>query len=279
MWGKLGTNLLFSSTYHPQTDGQTEVTNRTLGALLRATLRNNPRKWEDLLSVVEFSYNRSRHSATKLSPFEVVYGLNPITPLDFTPRPLKDGEHITAANRAASIIELHERTRAQLQRRAAQLAEQRNKGRRDISFEPGDLVWLHLRKERFPSRCKGKLSDRGDGPFRILSRHGPNAYKLELPDSYGVHPTFNVKDLAPYVEPLFDDGETGTFHIQDGGTDAPLTTMTADEEDDALRVRSDGPLTRSRAKAIAQATGSIIRRTVTSLGPISGMPCHHSTMA
>ena len=87
LWGKLGTNLLFSSSYHPQTDGQTVVTNRTLGALLRATVRNNPRKWEDLLSIVEFSYNRSRHSATKLSPFEVVYGLNPHTPMDFTPRP------------------------------------------------------------------------------------------------------------------------------------------------------------------------------------------------
>ena len=55
--------------------------------------------------------------------------------------------------------------------------------------------------------------------------------------------------------------------------------MTVDEEDDALRVRSDGPLTRSRAKTIAQAAGSIIRRTIASLGPVSGMPCLHSTMA
>ena len=63
LWGKLGTSLLFSSSFHPQTDGQTEVTNRTLGTLLRCMLRNNPRRWEELIPFFEFAYNRSRHSA------------------------------------------------------------------------------------------------------------------------------------------------------------------------------------------------------------------------
>ena len=70
LWRKLGTQLLFSTAYHPLTDGQTEVTNRTLGALLRTVLKANPRKWEDLLFHVEFAYNSSYHSATRRTPFK-----------------------------------------------------------------------------------------------------------------------------------------------------------------------------------------------------------------
>ena len=64
LWGKLGTKLLFSTTYHPQTDGQTEVVNRTLGQLLRCFIFGNPRAWEDLLPHVEFAYNRVVNSTT-----------------------------------------------------------------------------------------------------------------------------------------------------------------------------------------------------------------------
>ncbi|KAL3534821.1 hypothetical protein ACH5RR_003282 [Cinchona calisaya] len=85
LWNKLGTKLLFSTAYHPQTDGQTEVVNRTLGTLLRAVLKRNLKTWEDCLPIVEFAYNRAMHSSTKFSPFELVYGFNPTTPLDLLP--------------------------------------------------------------------------------------------------------------------------------------------------------------------------------------------------
>ncbi|MDP1086273.1 hypothetical protein Q6245_28300, partial [Klebsiella pneumoniae] len=72
-------------------------------------------------------------------------------------------------------------------------------------FEPGDLVWLHLRKERFPDKRKNKLMPRAEGPFEILEKIGPNAYKVDLPGEYGVHGTFNVGDLSPYHEDLEDE--------------------------------------------------------------------------
>jgi hypothetical protein len=64
----------------------------------------------------------------------------------------------------------------------------------------GDLVWIHLRKERFPAKGRSKLLPRADGPFKVLQRIGENAYKIELPGEYGVSATFNVSDLAPYEE-------------------------------------------------------------------------------
>ena len=82
LWGKLGTKLLFSTAVHPQTDGQTEVTNRTLGVLLRALIKRNLKDWEDILPIAEFAYNRTNHTTTSFSPFEIVYGFNPLTPLD-----------------------------------------------------------------------------------------------------------------------------------------------------------------------------------------------------
>jgi hypothetical protein len=90
LWFKLETKLLFSTTCHPQTDGQTEVINRTLSTMLQAILETNLKLWEDCLPHIEFAYNRSIHSTTKVSPFHVVYGFNPRAPIDLLPLlPLK----------------------------------------------------------------------------------------------------------------------------------------------------------------------------------------------
>jgi hypothetical protein len=83
LWFKLGTKLLFSTTCHPQTDGQTEVVNRILSTMLRAVLKTNLKLWEKCLPHIKFAYNRSIHSTTKVSPFQVVYGFNPRAPIDF----------------------------------------------------------------------------------------------------------------------------------------------------------------------------------------------------
>jgi hypothetical protein len=77
LWAQLGTKVLFSSTCHPQTDGQTEVVNRTLSTMLRVVLKKNIKLWEECLPHVEFAYNHSMHSTTNMCPFEIVYGLIP----------------------------------------------------------------------------------------------------------------------------------------------------------------------------------------------------------
>jgi hypothetical protein len=82
LWGKLGTKLLFSTTCHPQIDGQTQIVNRTLTQLMHAIIQKNLQNWEDCLPFIEFAYNRSVHSTTEFSPFEIVYGFNPLTLMD-----------------------------------------------------------------------------------------------------------------------------------------------------------------------------------------------------
>jgi len=153
LWGKLVTKLLFSTTCHPQSDGQTEVVNRTLGKMLRCMIMQNIREWEELLPHIEFAYIRVVHSTTSHSPFEVVYGFNPLTPLNLLPLPTheawtcQDGEA-----KAKYIQDLHSQVKETIERRVKKQQEDGNKGRKEVIFQEGDWVWLHLRKERFPTQ-------------------------------------------------------------------------------------------------------------------------------
>ena len=73
----------------------------------------------------------------------------------------------------------------------------RDKGRKHVVFAPGDLVRLHLRKDRFPDLRESKLIPLVYGPFKVLQKINDNAYKLELPADFGVSPTFNIVDCKP----------------------------------------------------------------------------------
>jgi len=107
---------------------------------------------------------------------------------------------VDAHKRVEEIKNLHETVRAKIERSNATYQAQANKHRRKVVFQPGDLVWIHLRKERFPTKRKTKLMPRADGPFEVLERINDNAYKVNLPGEYGVSATFNVADLSPYLE-------------------------------------------------------------------------------
>jgi transposase InsO family protein len=107
LWAKLGTKLLFSTTYHPQTDGQTEVVNRTLSTMLRAILKKNIKMWEEYLPHVEFVYNRSFHSTTKMCLFKIVYGLLPRAPIDLMPLPSSEKLNFDTKQRAKLRLKMH----------------------------------------------------------------------------------------------------------------------------------------------------------------------------
>ena len=77
LWKTLGTNLNFSSAYHPKTDGQTKVVNRSLGNILRSLMYENPKQWDFALAQYEFAYNDSPNKSTGMSPFQIVYGMHP----------------------------------------------------------------------------------------------------------------------------------------------------------------------------------------------------------
>ena len=96
------------------------------------------------------------------------------------------------------VKKLHESVWQHTKKKNEQYATKADKGRRQVIFEPGDWVWMHMRKERFPARRQSKLHLGWDGPFQVLVRINDNAYKLDLPGKYNISATFNVSDLSPF---------------------------------------------------------------------------------
>jgi hypothetical protein len=90
---------------------------------------------------------------------------------------------------------MHETTKLNIEKMNEKYHIAASKGRKEVKLEPGDLVWLLLRKEQFPELRKSKLMSRAAGPFKILAKINDNAYKLKLPPEFGVSPSFNILDL------------------------------------------------------------------------------------
>jgi hypothetical protein len=157
-------------------------------------------------------------------------------------------------HRKAELVKsIHERVQLQIAQKNEKFASQANKGRRRIIFEPGDWVWIHMRKERFPAHRRTKLQPRGDGPFQILEKINDNAYKVDLPGEYNVSATFNVYDLSPY-----DAGDDSRLnHFEERGNDGPHGKPNLK---DPLQV-PDGPITRSGAKKIKEAMQGLVQST------------------
>jgi hypothetical protein len=250
MWGKLETKLLFSKTCHPQTDGQTEVVNRILSTLLRTIIQKNLKNWEDCLPFIEFAYNRSVHSITDFSPFEIVYGFNPLTPLDLLPLLVNERTSLDGQKKVEMVKKLHESVRQHIEKKNEQYATEAKKGRRQVIFELGDWVWVHMGKERFPARRQSKLHPRGDDPFQVIERINDNAYKLDLPGEYDISATFDVSDLS-----LFDVGDDSRSNpFEEMGSDKNRQTPLKDP----LHIPV-GPITRARSKKIKEGLSGLIQ--------------------
>jgi len=83
LWELMDNRLKKSTTYHPQTDGQIEVVNRTVIQFLRGYCDKHLKLWDEHLCYVQHAYNCAKHSSTQRSPFEIYFGFIPRSPLDF----------------------------------------------------------------------------------------------------------------------------------------------------------------------------------------------------
>ncbi|PKU86846.1 putative mitochondrial protein [Dendrobium catenatum] len=196
LWKQLKTEIKLSSAYHPQTDGQTEVVNRTLGGMLRCLVQDHPKQWDEVLSQAEFAYNSMPNRSTGMCPFSIVYTKMPNHTVDLAILPQC---HNSAAGKLAEDFKfMLDDVRRRLQLSTENYKLNADQHRRRKIFEPGELVMVRLRRERFPAGTYSKLSPRKIGPFAVKQQINDNAYVIDLPPDILTPSTFNVEDVFPY---------------------------------------------------------------------------------
>jgi hypothetical protein len=172
LWKKLGNNLMFSSAYHPQMDGQTEVVNRSLGDLLRSLVTEHHRSWDSILPQAEFAYNDSVNRTTGKSPFQVVYGMQSRGVSELRDSEQTDTSSASAGEFAEAMKELHRQVKERLLKSSQEYKHRADQHQRQLQFEVGDMVLAHLRKERFPRGTYNKLKMKKIGPCKVLKKMG-----------------------------------------------------------------------------------------------------------
>jgi hypothetical protein len=124
-----------------------------------------------------------------------------LIPCSFDILPLATSEriHSDAKEHADFILKMHEITKHNIEKMTEKYRVAGSKSKREVKLEQGDLVWLHLRKNRFTDLRMSKLMPRADGSFKIVEKINNNAYKFELSPEFGVIPIFNISDLRLYL--------------------------------------------------------------------------------
>jgi transposase InsO family protein len=136
-----GIKLNFSSAFHPQSDGQSEVVNRIIVMYLRCLSGDRPRDWVKWLPWAEYCYNTSFQRVIQTSPFKVVYGRDPPSIKSYESGTAKvDTVERTLLDRDEFLQEIKER----LILAQNVMKEQHDNHRRELDFQVGDWVWLRL---------------------------------------------------------------------------------------------------------------------------------------
>lgn len=181
LWKLFKTSLNMSYAYHPQTDGQTEVVNRSLSNMLRWLVGNNFWSWDFLLCQAEFAHNHAHNRSLGYSPFKVVYGVVPSGPLALSITPQPGEFHERALELVEELTDIHARAQDNLAGTALKYKRAADKRRREVHFQVGDYVWAVLIKERFPNGQYNKLQPRKIGPVEVIEKMNAYAYRLRLP--------------------------------------------------------------------------------------------------
>jgi hypothetical protein len=203
LYETLGIKKLFSSAYHPQTQGLVERFNGTLMGMLKMFVSETQTDWDVYLPRVLFAYRTAYHEALGDTPFFSLYGRDPVLPIDLaflnTGKDWKSNE--VAAYRRKLYFSLRDSRRLVERQliKAKDRHEKRLSGQRKVSYEIGDAVWVYqFFRARKGERKTKTLAFSWHGPYRVLGQVGENAYRIAIPSHPNKVVTINVNRLKKF---------------------------------------------------------------------------------
>lgn len=161
----------------------------------------NPSYWSKWLPLAEFWYNCNFHTATKLTPFEIVYGVPPPIYRPYLSGTTQVEDLERSLQQRDEMMTALKQNLCSAQNRMQQMA---NKHRSERNFEIGDWVYLklqHYRQTSVNTRPAPKLAAKYFGPYKIIKKVGAVAYTLQLPPTDKIHTTFHVSLLKRHHGP------------------------------------------------------------------------------
>ena len=210
LWRLLGTKLAMSTAFSPQTDGQTERTNRTLEEYIRNYIDAMQTNWAQLLTPAEYAYNSAPIvGMDNLSPFQVESGIQPVDPLFL----FADAARYHAGqNRVVNTVDdylqhfvaMRSRAHKALVLSQANMKIHYDSRHRLEEFKVGDRVFMSTKRQmdygsvNYAAHGPARVFEpRHLGPFRILQKVSAHAYKLDLQKSMKIHPVIHIRYLLP----------------------------------------------------------------------------------
>jgi hypothetical protein len=206
--------LLSSSPYYAQANGQAKSSNKSLIKLMNKKIEENPKRWHEVLSEALWAHHISKHSATKVTPFELVYGQEAILPTEVNLDALR-----IARQNELSMVDYHnlmldrldevsdERVKAlrEIEKDKLRVARAYNKRVKEKSFQVGDLIWKMILPIGSRSNRFGKWSPNWEGPYRIEEVTPGNSYMVQSVQGTSLPRALNAKYLKRYYPSIWQD--------------------------------------------------------------------------
>ena len=213
----LGTRLLMSTSFHPQTDGASERAIRSVAQILRAMVKPDQQDWAEKIPLVEFALNSAISNSSGFAPFELTYGYIPSLNPGLTPEPSSvPGVKHFVMRALQNLADAHD---AIIESRMQQTYHANRRRRDDDHFAAGDLVYISTSDLSLPKGRATKLLSKYIGPFKILDAHtSTSSYRVELPlqlRARNLHDRFHRSKLRPYHandDALFPHREAHAFY-------------------------------------------------------------------
>jgi transposase InsO family protein len=198
---QLGIQLKTSSAYHPETDGQTERANRTIEEMLRHYIAYKQDDWDLQLPIIEYAYNDSINTSTKMTPFYLDLGRN-IESFEIRSR----NSNVPSANELTERLEESKKLAIECLHRAQENQKRfADEKRTEAEFDINDEVLVsteNLNPEVYRNSPSKKLLPKFAGPYKIIEKINEVAYKLQLDANMNrIHPVFHISALKQYNKP------------------------------------------------------------------------------